>query len=77
MSSDDMTGAGSGRDLLGRPLAGTEAELMEVYKRLRALVERDDLPPCAAANLRHALSYYAIAVTDLALDYEHLLDLGV
>jgi hypothetical protein len=36
----------------------------------------EDLPPCAAANLRVALSALAISVVDLGLVYEHLIDHG-
>lgn len=64
-------------DLLGNPLGTAEVEIIEVYRRLQSLTARDDLPPCAAANLRHALAYTATVVNDLALDYEHLLDSGV
>lgn len=64
-------------DLLGREVDGTEAELLAVYDRLKALAGRDDLPPCVAGNLKHALAYCWNAVNDLGLEYEHLLDLGV
>lgn len=64
-------------DLLGRDLTEAEAAVLAVYNGLRAAVARDDLPPCAAANLRHALSYAAMAATDLALVFEHLTDDGV
>ncbi|MGH3319808.1 MAG: hypothetical protein ACRDN9_06430 [Streptosporangiaceae bacterium] len=71
-----MMGAGES-DLLGRPIEGAEADILDVYRRLRTLVGRDDLPPCAAANLRHALAYCWSTVSDLMLDYEHLLDVDV
>jgi hypothetical protein len=64
-------------DLLGRELTAAEDAVLEVYQRLRAALARDDLPPCAAANLRHALAYAAVAVTDLGLVYEHLTDDGL
>lgn len=64
-------------DLVGNPLDAGEAEIVEVYRRLRALVDGGDLAPCAAANLRHALAFTAVAVGDLGLDFEHLLDSGV
>ena len=64
-------------DLLGRDLSAAEEAVLEVYQRLRAVIARDDLPPCAAASLRHALSHAAVAVTDLALVYEHLTDDGL
>ena len=64
-------------DLLGRELSVAEDAVLDVYQRLRAVLARDDLPPCAAANLRHALSFAAVAVTDLGLVYEHLTDDGL
>lgn len=64
------------RDLLGRPVRGADAELLEVYRRLASLAGREDLDPCVTANVRHALSFVAVAVNDLGLDFEHLLDLG-
>lgn len=64
-------------DLLGRRLEASEAELLEAYHRLKSLAERDDLAPCVAANVKHALAYCWNAVNDLALEYEHLLDSGV
>lgn len=64
-------------DLLGGTIETTEAEILDVYRRLRSLTEGPELPPCAAANLRHALAFCAVAVGDLALDYEHLIDSGV
>ncbi len=64
-------------DLLGRELTPAEDAVLDAYQRLRAALARDDLPPCAAANLRHALAFAAVAVTDLGLVYEHLIDDGV
>jgi len=70
-------GAGAGpTDLLGRPVEDADAELLEVYARLRHLAGRDDLPPCVTANVRHALGFVGVAVTDLGLVFEHLLDRG-
>lgn len=64
-------------DLLGRELSPAEAELLRTYRDLKALAGRDDLPPCAAANVKQALACCYQAVNDLALDFEHLLDVGV
>ena len=64
-------------DLTGRELDAAEAALLDVYRRLKDLADRDDLPPCAAANVRHALGHAWNAVNDLGLVYEHLLDRGV
>lgn len=60
-------------DLLGTPLTPTEDQLLNAYNALKALSDQE-LPPCASANVRNALSSIAAAVTDLALVYEHLLD---
>lgn len=63
-------------DLLGRTLDANEQELLELYQRCKDLLG-EDLPPCAAANVRAALAALWNAVNDLALEYEHLSDLGV
>jgi hypothetical protein len=64
-------------DLVGRELTTGEADLLDAYERLRGLAADDSLPPCVVANVRHALAAVAQAVNDLALDFEHLLDVGV
>jgi hypothetical protein len=64
-------------DLIGHDLTPAEVALLRAYHDLRALAERDDLPPCAAANVKQALAACFQAVNDLALDFEHLLDVGV
>jgi hypothetical protein len=63
-------------DLLGRECSGTETELLEIYTRLKRLLASEDLDPCAAANVRAALSAMWNAVNDLALIHEHLTDQG-
>lgn len=72
-----MTAAGDPTDLLGRPLDKSERTLLAVYAQLHELAARDDLAPCVTANVRSALAATAVAVADLGLSYEHLLDLGV
>jgi hypothetical protein len=62
------------RDLLGRELTAQEVRLVEAYNALKALLA-EDLPPTAAANVRHALAQLAQAVNSLALVHEHLTDL--
>lgn len=62
-------------DLLGSRLTADEQTLYDTYTTLKDLAGRD-LPPCAAANVKVALAALAVAVTDLALDFEHLTDLG-
>jgi len=63
-------------DLLGNELDPIEQRLLQTYEDLKALC-REDLPPVAAANVRAALAVYSNAVNGLALDHEHLTDLGV
>jgi hypothetical protein len=53
-------------DLLGRPLSDSERRLLAVYAELKAL-ERESLPPCAAANVREAVAVLWQVVHDLAL----------
>ena len=63
-------------DLLGNELTESELRLLGVYEGLKALCG-DDLPPVAAANVRAALALVHQAVNGLALEYEHLSDLGL
>ena len=63
-------------DLLGSELTEAEARLLAVYEELKSLCV-EDLPPNAHANVRAALALMHNAVTGLALQYEHLSDLGV
>ena len=64
-------------DLLGNPLTDQEKELMSVYTELKQLAARDDLPPCAARNVRRALSAMWQATNDLGLQFEQLYEYGV
>jgi hypothetical protein len=64
------------RDLLGNDLSASEEQLLAVYEQLKALCA-EDLPPVAASNLRAALALVHQAVNGLALEYEHLTDIGV
>jgi hypothetical protein len=64
------------QDLLGNELTASEQRLLAVYEELKALCG-EDLPPVAAANTRAALALMHQVVTGLALEYEHLTDLGV
>ncbi|HEV2921987.1 MAG TPA: hypothetical protein VG673_22530 [Actinomycetota bacterium] len=63
-------------DLLGRPTTEAEDELLELYRRCKALLERDDLVPCARAGARVAAVGLWNAINDLGLEHEQLLDLG-
>ena len=47
--------ANTDTDLLGRQLTEQERELLNVYEALKKLAAQDDLPPCAARNVRRAL----------------------
>ena len=63
-------------DLLGSELTEAEERLLAVYEELKSLCG-EELPPNAHANVRAALALMHNAVTGLALQYEHLSDLGV
>jgi hypothetical protein len=63
-------------DLLGRPRTADEDELLELYRRCKALLERDDLAPCAHAGVRAAAVALWNVVNDLGLEHEQLIDLG-
>jgi hypothetical protein len=63
-------------DLLGNELTASEQRLLAVYQELKALCEQD-LDPIAHANVRAALALMHQVVNGLALEYEHLIDLGV
>ncbi len=64
------------QDLLGNEMTASEERLLAVYEELKALCA-EDLPPVAAANVRAALALMHNVVNGLALEYEHLSDLGV
>lgn len=64
------------RDLLGNELTGAEERLLSVYEELKSLCA-EELDPVAHANVRAALALMHNAVNGLALEYEHLSDLGV
>ncbi len=64
-------------DLLGNPMTEQEQELLRVYESLKRLAARDDLPPCAARNVRRALSSMWQATNDLNLQFEQLYEYGV
>jgi hypothetical protein len=63
-------------DLLGRPTTEVEDELLELYRRGKALLARDDLAPSTRAGVRAATVALWNVVNDLALEHEQLLDLG-
>ena len=64
-------------DLLGKPLSEQEQEILAAYETLKSLAARDDLPPCAARNIRQALASLWQATNDLGLQFEQLYEYGV
>jgi hypothetical protein len=62
-------------DLLGNEMTPAEARLLAVYEELKALCD-EELPPNAHAGVRAALALMNNVVSGLALEYEHLNDLG-
>lgn len=67
----------TGTDIMGNPISEQERELLDVYNALKKLAAQDDLPPCAARNVRRALSAMWQATNDLDLQFEQLYDVGV
>ena len=64
-------------DLLGKALTDQERELLNVYETLKKLAGQEDLPPCAARNVRRALMSMWQATNDLDLQFEQLYEFGV
>ena len=64
-------------DLLGRPLTETEAQLVRLYRDLKTMASREDLPPCVERNVKKALACMWQVVNDLDLEFEQLYDVGV
>jgi hypothetical protein len=63
-------------DLLGNELTPVEQRLLALYEEMKALLD-EELPPMVGANLRASLALMHQVVNGLALEYEHLTDLGV
>jgi len=57
-------------DLLGNALTDDDVELLALYRRLKALSARADLPPVATANVKQAMVMLWNACNDLALLHE-------
>ncbi len=57
-------------DLLGRPVDEQEAELLDLYERIKILADDPSLAPCVEKNLRFAACALAQAATDLGLAFE-------
>ena len=64
-------------DLLGKALTEQERELLNVYEALKKLAAQEDLPPCAARNVRRALMSMWQVTNDLNLQFEQLYKFGV
>ncbi|MBM3962273.1 MAG: hypothetical protein FJ306_10290 [Planctomycetes bacterium] len=56
--------------LLGNALTDDDVELLALYRRLKALSARADLPPVATANVKQAMVMLWNACNDLALLHE-------
>ena len=64
-------------DILGTPATQIEREVLAAYETLKGLAARDDLPPCAARNVRKALAAMWQVTNDLDLQFEQLYHVGV
>ena len=60
----------STKDLLGNEFTADEQELVDLYRRLKTMSARDDLPPVATANVKQAMVLLWNACNDLALLHE-------
>jgi hypothetical protein len=65
------------QDLLGHPTTDVERDVARLYGELKALVAREDAPPCVQRNAAKALACLWQACNDLDLSYEQLYDVGV
>jgi hypothetical protein len=63
-------------DLLGSELSPAEQRLLAVYEELKSLCA-EDLAPNAYCGVRASLALMHNVVNGLALEYEHLNDVGV
>ena len=64
-------------DLLGKAVSDSDAQMLRVYRELKEIAARADLPPCTERNVKKALACMWQVVNDLNLEYEQLYDLGV
>jgi len=62
-------------DLLGYELSPAEQRLLAIYEELKSLCA-EELPPNAHAGVRASLALMHNVVNGLALEYEHVSDLG-
>ena len=64
-------------DLFGHAISEADAQMLRLYRELKAVAARTDLPPCTERNVKKALACMWQVVNDLNLEYEQLYDLGV
>ena len=64
-------------DLFGKPISDADAQMLSLYRELKEIAARRDLPPCTERNVKKALACMWQVVNDLNLEYEQLYDLGV
>ena len=64
-------------DLLGKPVSEADAQMLRLYRELKVIAARTDLPPCVERNVKKALACMWQVVNDMNLEYEQLYDLGV
>jgi hypothetical protein len=55
------------KDILAQRLSADEQELLDLYKRLHAMSQKRDLPPCAQMNVKQAMVLLWNACNDLCL----------
>ncbi len=55
------------KDTLGRTTSKDEQELLSLYRRLHAMSQKKDLPPCALMNCKQAMVLLWNACNDLCL----------
>ena len=65
------------KDLLGHPIDAADAQVLRLYRELKALAAQPDLPPCTERNVKKALACLWQIVTDLNLEFEQIYDVGV
>ena len=61
----------------GERLSEAESKALAIYEELKALLARDDLPPCLLFGAREALAAFYPAVNNLGLVYEYLQEYGI
>ncbi len=57
----------STKDILGRTTSKDEQDLLALYRKLHAMSQKKDLPPCALMNVKQAMVLLWNACNDLCL----------